>query len=161
MCHWAEPYGAFPGQAFLHILCLSSFLKYLILIVYDANFLSCFADVKPPSPTKWKMLTTCWLWAQSPRLPGVQGLLKLTPVTPSCPLIISQSENWAGADHAPCDTHPHKLFKKAKIFQRAGDFLGHKPLWLLAWPCNKLFSAPNAYVSDYLASLCVRHTKLR
>lgn len=37
-----------PGQAFLHILCFSSCLKYLDNSIFDAKFLSCFEDTKSP-----------------------------------------------------------------------------------------------------------------
>ena len=40
-------------------------------------------------------------------------------------------------------------------------FWGHKPPVLLAWPCNKHFSAPNSNMSVCLASLCIGHMNLR
>ena len=38
------------------------------ITVFDAHFLSCFADVN--RPLKWKILTAWWSWAHSPRPPG-------------------------------------------------------------------------------------------
>jgi len=56
-----------------------------------------------------------------------------------------------------------------KPFEEFGVFVGHKVLQfvgqkqgttvLLAWPCNKPFSAPNFNDSIYLASLYLGHTK--
>lgn len=39
-------------------------------------------------------------------------------------------------------------------------FSEHKPPILLAWPCNKPFSAPNSNFSLCLASLCIGHRNL-
>ena len=46
-CNRPRPYGVFPVQASPHIFFFSSSLKYLDT-VFDAHFLSCFADVKAP-----------------------------------------------------------------------------------------------------------------
>ena len=49
-------------------------------MVFDAHFLSCFADVKHlPLSNKRKMLSTWGPWAHSPRTPGAQGWMMLTP----------------------------------------------------------------------------------
>ena len=52
---------------------------------------------------------------------------------------------------------PHLAFKDASLkpFREFGGFLGHEPPVLLARPCNKPFSAPNADVS-VLFGLTVR-----
>ena len=72
------------------------------IIVFYANFLSCFAVAKKTPPTKWKRLATWWPWALSPRPLRVWGL-KVNPVTPPCALAISQPGNRARADQVPCD----------------------------------------------------------
>ena len=61
-------------------------------------------------------------------------------------------------------THPAaftpKFAYKNFFPQTIGEFRVFKqePPILLAWACNKTFSAPNSKVSVYLATLCVRHT---
>ena len=51
-------------------------------------------------------------------------------------------------------TFPRKPSESLGIFE-------HKSPILLAWSCNKPFSAPNSDISVYLASLCVGHMNLR
>ena len=51
--------------------------------------------------TRQKAFTTCWPRASSIRPPGAEGLIMLFPVTPSCFLTISQSENCAWGTTCP------------------------------------------------------------
>ena len=56
---------------------------------------------------------------------------------------------------------PYKNFSQKPI--KEFRFFEHKPPVLLAWPCNKAFSAPNLEqrkVLVCLASVCIGHTNL-
>ena len=60
--------------------------------------------------TRQKAFTTCWPRAFSIRPPGAEGLIMLFPVTPSCFLTISQSENCAWGTICPVTRLPHLAF---------------------------------------------------
>ena len=51
----------------------------------------------------------------------------------------------------------HLAFKNALLNPLGSlDFAGQEPSILLAWPCNKLFSAPSSNVLVCFVSLCIR-----
>lgn len=69
------------------------------------------------------------------------------------------SENCAGADHIPWNApFPHLTFRNALLKPSGSSEFWegwHKPLLLLASPCNKPFSAPDSNISVSWALLCV------
>ena len=92
--------GPYWGQPLPHILCFSSFLKYL-----DNNFWCTFPELltwKPPPNGRRELLNDHEDIAprSTAHSPGDCGLITL--VTLPCYFTISQSENCAWADHMPC-----------------------------------------------------------
>lgn len=100
-----------------HILYVSSFLKYLI-VVADAHFLSCFTESR--KPTKRKMLTPWW-----PPCPQASWSLRSDDVN-TCDVTLSQ--------HCHPDRTVHKLIPYSETP------LPHLVFYVFIFPClsNKL-----------------------
>ena len=102
----------------------------------------------------------------------LSSLAELTPL----PRMVATSgwawDSWSIAllpHHQPIGRKSHTLQPSPKILpvktfpknhQRVRGFFEYKPPVLLAWPCNKPFSAPNSSVLVCLASPCDGHTNV-
>ena len=96
--------GPFWDKPFHYILCFSSSLKY----PDNSIWWTCpelFPRCENLPPNRCELHND--LQHIAPRPPGTQGLIMLNPMTLSCyPTTISQSENYAWADHIPWDSLP-------------------------------------------------------
>ena len=88
----------------------------------------------------------------------------LTSVTSLCYLVLNQSENCAGANHAPCNSLPNLAFKNPslKAIKEFGSF-EHLLALLLEWPCSKhcTFLYHNPISVDWFYSKKANEPKFR
>ena len=95
--------------------------------------------------TKWKKLNTWWSWAHNP-----QTFWRLRINNVNCSVTTPSNNQRTVHEQItyPVMLLPPLAFKNAflKSFGEFGVLRGMSHPFLLAWPCNKLFSAPNSNV---------------